>query len=89
MIYHFLFIMGLVLTAYGSVGMICARNNFQRIHFFGIADTLGAGLIMLGVATKWTEAFPRVLFVFFLSLVTGSIMAHVFAKSMFERSKRC
>lgn len=89
MIYHLLTILGLILTGYGSVGMVLARNNFQRIHFLGIADTLGSGLIMLGVAFRWPEASPRILLVFFLSLITGSIMAHVLAKSIWERSKRC
>lgn len=89
MISHFLMILGIVLSGYGTVGIILARNDFQRIHFLGIADTLGAGLIVLGALSSWWEAFPRLLFVFLVSLITGSIAAHVLARSILEHTKRC
>ncbi|MDI6862567.1 MAG: monovalent cation/H(+) antiporter subunit G [Pseudothermotoga sp.] len=82
-----LIILGAVLSLYGTVGLIKAKNNVQRLHFLGVSDTIGAALMMIGVMLSWTEQIPRISLVLLVSLITGPLVTHVVAK-MYVRRKR-
>lgn len=67
----------------GSVGLLRFPDFFTRIHAASIVDTLGAGLILLGLLVQspgWVGAAKLVLILLFLEL-TGPTATHALAKA--------
>lgn len=67
----------------GSVGLIRLPEFFSRIHAASITDTLGAGLLVAGMALQspsWLGAVKLVLILVFLE-VTGPAATHALAKA--------
>ena len=67
----------------GSVGLVRMPDFFTRIHAASITDTLGAGLVILGLLLQSTGAlgaFKLVLILAFL-VITGPTATHALAKA--------
>jgi multicomponent Na+:H+ antiporter subunit G len=67
----------------GSIGLVRFPEFFTRIHAASITDTLGAGLIILGLLLQsphWLISAKLVLIVLFL-LATGPTATHALAKA--------
>ncbi len=69
-----------------SLAVIRLPDYFSRIHGAGITDTLGAGLILLGLA--WNAGFSLVSVKLFLVLLflmlTGPVTVHALAKTAYR-----
>lgn len=84
MISLILIILGLVLTFYGTVGILVCRS-LQKLHYMGISDTLGSVLIILGIMMQWKEATGVLSVTVVLLLILGPIVSHIIARGMINR----
>lgn len=82
-----LIVLGTVLSLYGTIGLIKAKNNVHRLHFLGVSDTVGPALMMIGVMINWFEQIPKIFLVLLITLITGPLVTHVVAK-MYVRRKQ-
>jgi multicomponent Na+:H+ antiporter subunit G len=67
----------------GGVGVLRLPDFFSRLHASGVIDTLGAGLILLGLLLQ-TDSFAvaiRLVLIFVLLLMTVPTATHALAKS--------
>jgi len=69
-----LVVLGLILTSYGTVGII--------------SDTLGSVLIILGIMMEWKQATAMLSAAIVLLLILGPIVSHIIARGMINRVKR-
>jgi len=78
-----LLLAGSFFVVVGSLGLVRFPEFFTRIHAASITDTLGAGLMILGLLLQsphWLVAAKLVLIVMFLVL-TGPTATHALAKA--------
>ncbi|MGB0747747.1 MAG: monovalent cation/H(+) antiporter subunit G [Magnetospiraceae bacterium] len=74
---------GSAITVIGTVGLIRFPDVYARMHATGMTDTLGAGLIILGLvlqATGILMAIKLVMIIVFL-LYTSPISTHALARA--------
>jgi multicomponent Na+:H+ antiporter subunit G len=67
----------------GGIGLLRLPDFYARIHGGGITDTMGAGLVLIGLtfqAGDWLVVFKLVMILFFL-LLTSPTSAHALSKS--------
>jgi multicomponent Na+:H+ antiporter subunit G len=67
----------------GSLGLVRMPDFFTRIHAASITDTLGAGLLLLGLLLQTTDPLGAVKLVLILAflVLTGPTATHALAKS--------
>lgn len=67
----------------GGVGIVRLPDFFSRLHGGGVTDTMGAGLIMVGLMLQSGLALGTVklLMVLFFLLVTSPTACHALAQS--------
>ena len=67
----------------GGIGIIRLPEFFSRLHGGGITDTLGAGLIVVGLLFQSGLALTtiKLLMILFFLLVTSPTSCHALAKS--------
>lgn len=67
----------------GAVGLLRFPDFFTRMHATGITDTLGAGLILLGLLLQsgFTIAAGKIVLIFIFMMVTGPTATHALAKA--------
>jgi multicomponent Na+:H+ antiporter subunit G len=74
---------GIVSMAIGSYGLLKLPELFARMHAAGMVDTLGLGLIMIGLIVQ--AGFSLVSFKLFLIVVfvlyTGPAVTHALARA--------
>lgn len=72
---------GFALTA--AIGLLRLPDFFSRTHSAGMLDTLGAGLILLGMGLQagWTLASFKLFAVLAFILITGPTAAHALART--------
>lgn len=79
----FFLIAGALFSIIGGVGLVRLPEFFSRMHGGGITDTMGAGLVVIGLmflAGPTLTAFKLVVILFFLT-VTSPSSCHALAKS--------
>jgi len=70
----------------GGIGIVRLPDFFSRLHGGGITDTLGAGLVMLGLmflaiqAGYWLVTVKLMMILFFL-LITSPTSCHALAQA--------
>jgi len=65
----------------GAVGLVRFPDVYTRIHAAGVTDTLGAELILIGMATQadsWTVVV-RIFFIMLFLLFTSPVSTHALA----------
>jgi multicomponent Na+:H+ antiporter subunit G len=85
-----LLVAGSAFAVVGGIGLLRLPDFFARIHGGGITDTMGAGLILVGLmlqADHWLPAFKLVMILFFLFL-TSPTSAHALSKSALAHGVR-
>jgi multicomponent Na+:H+ antiporter subunit G len=76
-------LVGSFFAVVGGVGLLRLPDFYARIHGAGITDTMGAGLVLVGLmlqAGDWLVAFKLAMILFFLML-TSPTSAHALSKS--------
>lgn len=71
----------------GAVGLIRMPDLYTRMHAASVTDTLGAGLILLGLILQagLTLVMAKLLIVGLLILVTSPTATHALARAAFLR----
>lgn len=74
----------------GALGLIRMPDFFTRIHAAGVIDTLGAGLILLGLALQagFTLVTAKLAVIGLLLFFTSPTATHALAKAGFARGIR-
>ncbi len=67
----------------GAIGLLRFPDFFSRIHAASITDTLGAGLILVGLMFQagWTLTLPKLILILLFSLLAGTTASHAMAKA--------
>ncbi len=67
----------------GGVGMLRFPDFYTRMHASGVTDTLGAGLILLGLMLQagWSLVLVKLIFILLFILLTSPTSSHALAKA--------
>lgn len=67
----------------GGIGMLRLPDFYTRVHAAGVTDTLGAGLVLLGLILQagFTLVTFKLFLILFFLLFTGPTAAHALAKA--------
>ncbi len=76
-------ISGAVFIIIGSIGLVRLPDFFTRLHGAGIAETLGAWLVLLGLLLQsgWSSTAIKLVMIFIFLVITGPTATHALAKS--------
>ncbi|MCM2373129.1 monovalent cation/H(+) antiporter subunit G [Aporhodopirellula aestuarii] len=80
---YFFLIAGSIFSVIGGIGLVRLPEFYSRMHGGGITDTMGAGLLIIGLlllAGPTLTAFKLFVILFFLT-VTSPSSCHALAKS--------
>ena len=82
-----LFIMGSFFFLVGVLGLLRMPDVFSRIHTTTKGDTLGVGLILLGLMVLYGFSFTtlRILVLLILVWLTTPTAAHLIAKAAYQK----
>ena len=71
----------------GAVGLIRLPDVYNRMHAVGKCDTLGAGLMLIGlmIIADSFAVIIKLLIVLFLIIVINPVVTHLMAKVSYER----
>jgi multicomponent Na+:H+ antiporter subunit G len=78
---------GAIFCVIGAIGLIRMPDFYTRMHAASVTDTLGAGLILLGLMLQagFTLITAKLLIVGVLILFTSPTAAHALARAAFLR----
>jgi len=78
---------GALFAVVGGIGLLRFPDVYTRMHAAGITDTLGAGLVLVGLALHAgpSLAAVKLLMVLFFLLVTSPTSTHALAQSAISR----
>jgi multicomponent Na+:H+ antiporter subunit G len=67
----------------GGIGLLRFPEFYSRIHAASLTDTLGAGLILIGLMFQagWGLVFPKLVLILLFSLIAGTTASHAMAKA--------
>ncbi len=76
-------IVGAVFALIGAVGMIRLPDAFARMHAAGIIDTLGVGLILVGLIVQagWSAVTIKLLLILAFIFFTSPTATHALAQA--------
>jgi multicomponent Na+:H+ antiporter subunit G len=79
----FLLVMGSFFCLTGGVGLLRFPDFFTRIHSASLTDTLGAGLILVGLMLQagWGIVTAKLILILIFSLLAGTTASHAMAKA--------
>lgn len=82
-----LMLLGLLFFFAGSVGLLRFPDQFSRLHAVTKADTLGLGLVVLGLSlqSSWRESVLMLL-IWLLLMLSGAVSCQLLAR--FTRSDK-
>jgi multicomponent Na+:H+ antiporter subunit G len=78
---------GVAFCMIGAIGLIRMPDFYTRMHAASVTDTLGAGLILLGLVFQagFTLVMAKLLIVGMLILFTSPTASHALARAAFVR----
>ncbi len=79
-------LLGSVIVLTGGIGLIRLPDLYSRGHAAGMTDTLGAGLIVLGMMVEagWSLDLARLAFIMLFLLFTSPAASHALAFAAFS-----
>lgn len=77
---------GAFLVLSGGVGVLRFPDVFSRMHAAGIADTLGAVSILLGlmILAGWSLVLAKLIMITLFLLITGPTASHALGKAAWK-----
>jgi multicomponent Na+:H+ antiporter subunit G len=86
----FFLLVGSFLCVSGGIGLLRFPDFYTRMHAVGVTDTLGAGMILVGLMIISTGflVLAKLVMVLLLTLLIGPTTSHVLAKAAFRNSLR-
>ncbi len=81
-----LIVAGLVFVLAGAIGVLRLPDFYTRLHAAGVTDTLGAELVLLGLAVQagFTLLAAKLLLVGFFLFLTSPAATHTIAHAAYE-----
>ncbi len=76
-------LIGSFLCVSGGIGIIRFPDFYTRMHAVSVTDTLGAGMILIGLMLLSTEflVLAKLVMILLLTLLIGPTTSHVLAKA--------
>lgn len=76
-------IAGACLVLVGAVGIVRFPDLFARLHAAGVTDTLGVGLVLIGLSLRagFSTATARMLLILVLVWLTSATACHALARN--------
>lgn len=76
-------LLGSFFTVVGMLGLVRMPDVFTRMHAGSVTDTLGVGLLILGMALQAGVSLVtlKLLFLFLLFLFTAPVVTHALAQA--------
>ncbi len=67
----------------GALGLLRFPDFFSRTHASGVTDTMGAGLILIGLMFQsgWGLVLPKLILILLFSLLASTTACHAMAKA--------
>jgi multicomponent Na+:H+ antiporter subunit G len=74
----------------GAIGLLRFPEFYARLHAAGVTDTLGASLIIFGLAIQagWTLVMVKLGFILFFIYMTSPTAGHALAKTAYKAGLR-
>lgn len=68
---------------FGGIGILRFPDFYTRMHAVGVTDTLGAGMILIGLMFYSPDflTFSKLVMILLLTLLIGPTTSHVLAKA--------
>ena len=78
-----LLLSGTAFVLVGSLGMLRLPDFYSRLHGAGVVDTMGAGLILVGLVLQGglSTASIKLILILWFMLFTGPIATHALAQA--------
>jgi multicomponent Na+:H+ antiporter subunit G len=82
-----LIVAGALASVVGGLGLLRLPDFYCRVHAAGVTDTLGAMLILFGLALDagWSQTTIKLLFMVLLISFTSPTSAHALVKAAYSR----
>jgi multicomponent Na+:H+ antiporter subunit G len=82
----FFLLVGSFLCISGGIGLLRFPDFYTRMHAVGVTDTLGTGMILVGLMILSTDflVFAKLVMVLLFTLLIGPTTSHVLAKAAFH-----
>ncbi len=79
-------LLGSFLCLSGGVGIIRFPDFYTRMHAVGVTDTLGSGMILIGLMLQNPEGFVEIklLLILVMTLFISPVASHALAKAAFR-----
>jgi len=79
-------LLGSFLCLSGGVGIIRFPDFYTRMHAVGVTDTLGAGMILIGLMLQNPEGLVmlKLLMILVMTLFISPVASHALAKAAFR-----
>jgi len=79
-------LLGSFLCLSGGVGIIRFPDFYTRMHAVGVTDTLGAGMILIGLMLQTTEDLVvlKLLLILVMTIFISPVASHALAKAAFR-----
>ena len=83
----FLLLSGATFCVIAGIGMLRMPDFYTRCHAAGVGDTLGAGMILLGLALQSSDwmVWCKLGFTLIFLWLTGPIATHALVKAAYAR----
>jgi multicomponent Na+:H+ antiporter subunit G len=85
-----LLLSGGVFAIIGGIGILRMPDVYTRLHGAGITDTLGAGLILTGLAVHegFTLVTVKLVLIFIFLILTSPVSSHALANAAYASGVR-
>ncbi len=82
-----LFVFGIGLMIIGTIRAVKAKTLIIALHFLGVSDTVGLGLMVISATLLGLVSLQAGFFLFLVLIVSGPLVTHVTARA-YLRSRR-
>jgi multicomponent Na+:H+ antiporter subunit G len=79
-------LIGSFLCISGSIGILRFPDFYTRMHAVGVTDTLGAGMILIGLMIISPDllVFAKLVMILLFTMLIGPTTSHVLAKAAYH-----
>ncbi|WP_448547825.1 monovalent cation/H(+) antiporter subunit G [Thalassotalea fusca] len=88
---HFLaisfIVLGILCSLVASIGLFYFPDLYTRMHATGVVDTLGTGLILIGLMLLggWGNSLGKLVLILLFTLLTSPTISYVLANTALKR----
>ncbi len=81
---------GAIFCVIGGIGLLRMPDLYTRIHAAGLTDTLGIGLILIGLTLQsgWSLVTVKLILILVYMLITSPTTTHALVKAAYAHGVR-